>query len=193
MAVPIPGLFNTGVDGAGTVLAGGSDDPHYTINELSDAAAKVMTNPHGSWIANDTNSKWIWANADGQPVNVTYTFATTFDLTGYDLSTVSISGRWATDNAGDELFVNGTATGQTSAGFGSWTSFTIPNSELVSGVNTIEFEVRDFGVIAGFRAEISGTGDLAVAAVPEAGSTMVLGLISAGALFLSRSRLQIAR
>ena len=82
MAVPIPGLFNTGVDGAGTVLAGGSDDPHYTINELSDAAAKVMTNPHGSWIANDTNSKWIWANADGQPVNVTYTFATTFDLTG---------------------------------------------------------------------------------------------------------------
>jgi hypothetical protein len=37
-AEPIPGLFNTGVNDAGTPLAGGSVDPHYSLIQSADPA-----------------------------------------------------------------------------------------------------------------------------------------------------------
>ena len=41
-----------------------------------------MSSIPGSYIANDSSSRWIWENSNGQPTNVIRTFRTTFDLTG---------------------------------------------------------------------------------------------------------------
>ena len=66
----------------------------------------------GSWVNNTSTRRWIWETAAGTPVNVTRTFRTTFDLTGLDASTASLSGLWAADNAGLDIFINGAATGK---------------------------------------------------------------------------------
>ena len=95
LAVPIE-LFNTGVDSSGTVLADGASDPNYAI--LSPAQQAVVINESeipGTWLDNDSTSRWIWQTNTGDPTNVTLTFRTTFDLTGLDPNTAEITGRWA--------------------------------------------------------------------------------------------------
>ena len=67
-------------------------------------------------------------------------------------ATVAISGRWSTDNFGDDIILNGVSTGQTKGGFTTWGPFSL-NSGFIAGVNTIDFVIRDVGVISGFRAE----------------------------------------
>ena len=177
-AVPITGLFNTGVDNSGTALPNGSTDSHYLI--LETAASAIVVNPNAAWIPNDLVSKWIWQTISGQPINVTRTFQTTVDLTGFDLNTVAISGRWSTDNFGRDIVLNGARTSQTAGGFSFWTNFSL-NSGFVPGINTIDFIVQDVGVVSGFRAEISGQGELLSAPEPT-----TLALISLGVLGIWR-------
>jgi hypothetical protein len=168
-------LFNTGVDSSATVLAGGSSDPHYNV--LSPAGpAKVITSPNGSWLANDAVSKWIWVNADALPAG-SFTFRTTFDMTGLDLLSAVITGRWSTDNIGTNILVNGTSTGQTSGGFSSFTAFSISAALLVPGVNTIDFLVTDQGSPGSFRAEFlthTANASTQPPGVPDSGSTLIL-------------------
>jgi hypothetical protein len=40
-----------------------------------------------------------------------YIYETTFDVTGFDPSTVRLIGRWATDNEGVNILINGISTG----------------------------------------------------------------------------------
>jgi hypothetical protein len=175
-AVPILGLFTTGVDDTNALLAGGATDTHYAILETSTNAV-VMTTFPASWILNDATSQWVWQFKDGTPIgspgsHLVLTFETTFDLTGLDPSTASISGTWATDNTGLDILINGVSTGQTSSGFTSFSMFNI-SSGFVGGVNTLRFVVDDFGLRAGFRVgSIAGTAD-SVSAIPEP-STLAL-------------------
>ena len=112
----------------------------------------------------------MWETETGQPTNVTRTFRLTFDLTGLDPSTATITGQWATDNFGPDILINGMSTGNTSGGFGSFTAFSV-SSGFVDGINTLDFVVQDFGVIAGFRVgEISGM------AVPAPATFLLLAL-----------------
>lgn len=175
-ALPIT-VFNTGVNSTGTVLAGGSLDTHYSIVGAGGPNALVISAAlPGSWLANSSTSKWIWQNADGQPVNVDRTFRISFDMTGLDLSSAVLLGRWATDNTGLDILVNGVSTLQTNSGFSAWTNFSIGNSLLLSGINNVDFVVHDFGGIAGFRAEFTTAtaNAAAVPSVPEASSTLLL-------------------
>ncbi len=153
-AVPILGLFTTGVDDTNALLAGGATDTHYAILETSTNAV-VITVPNGSWVPPNTTSQWVWQTSAGTPTgtaanHLVLTFETTFDLTGLDPSTASISGTWATDNTGLDILINGVSTGQTSSGFTSFSMFNI-SSGFVGGVNTLRFVVDDFGLRAGFR------------------------------------------
>ena len=73
-AVPIPGLFNTGVDNSNTPLAGGSVDPHYALIASADPAfpgpAAIIASviPAAYWISNNATSKWIApANDENYP------------------------------------------------------------------------------------------------------------------------------
>ena len=169
--VEIPDLFPTGVDDSGMVLPGGATDPHYFILETGGFGI-VVSKPHDTWARNDTNSKWIWETATGQPTNVTRTFRLTFDLTGLDPSTATITGEWATDNTGLDILINGMSTGNTSGGFSSFTRFFIGvDAGFVDGINTLDFVVLDFGSISGFRVgEISGM------ALPAPATFLLLGL-----------------
>jgi len=188
-AVPIPGLFNTGVDGSGTVLPGNSADPHYTLstNFLPGFSTAIVTSSiHPNWLANNSVSKWIApagnANADfPDPVGNLYIYTTTFDLTGLDPSTATITGGSLSDNGGT-IFLNGANTGF-SPGFWFLASvlsapFTI-NTGFVAGVNTLEFKINNepFGGTnpTGLRVELTGTADAASAPIPEPSTILLLG------------------
>jgi hypothetical protein len=186
-AASIPGLFNTGVDGTGNVLPLGSIDPHYNVVEVSDPAV-IMTIIPDSYVDNSSTSSWIWENANGQPINVTRTFRTTFDLTGLIPSTASISGFWATDNIGLDILINGISTSLTNPGFASFTPFTI-SSGFTNGVNVLDFVVNDFGAISGFRVDgIAGTAD-PTQSIPT--PALLPGLLGMGTAIIRKRRQEV--
>jgi len=159
-------VFNTGVDANGVPLAGGSVDPHYTLIKSADA---TLTGPdaivtsqiaEGLWVAQSDVSKWIAPSANqsypgASPCNTagTYAYRTTFDLTGYDPATLKIDGKWAADNSGTDIRLNGVSLGLTAGGYAPLTSFTI-QSGFVAGKNTLEFEILDGGCPNGLRVEL---------------------------------------
>ena len=162
---PILGLFNTGVDGAGVPRTNGDAETHYLLlSAPADAATnlRVATEangfPVGYWLPDNLTSAWIGPNSDGQlnsPVG-TYDYRISFTLpVGADLSSVSITGRWATDNPG-AILVDGGPTGNTSADFSAYTPFTLnsSNATFTTGVNTLDFLVTNtlFGP-TGLRVE----------------------------------------
>jgi hypothetical protein len=164
-AATITSLFNTGVDASGVSLANNVDDPHYVIASVpsGSSADRTVTSadgfPVGPWIGDSSISTWIRPNNSGDtdPVGL-YFFETTFDLTGFVLNTVSINGRWATDNSG-LIYVNRVSTGQTASSFTSWTAFSIANNLLLSGLNVLDFVLTNdsgsSGNPVGLRVEIT--------------------------------------
>lgn len=189
-AAPIS-VFSTGVNNGGVGLAPGATDTHFTINEAANANA-ILVSPHPNWLPNSTTSAWIWQQSNGQPTNVVRTFKTTFDLTGLDPNTAVINGSWATDNEGLSIKLNGVNTGVAPllgllvSHFQSLHAFSI-TSGFISGLNTLEFEIRDGGTISGFRAELSGTADLATP-LPAAVPLFLTGLGMLGAAAWRRRR-----
>jgi hypothetical protein len=171
-AAPIPKLYSTGVKDDGTPLGNATKDPHYTLVESADTAFPgpdlfTLTPgfPVGPWLAEGPSSRWIAprpqqgiGNNEGQ-----YIIRTTFDLTGFDPNKAKITGKWAVDNSGADIVINGISTGlANNAGFGGFTDFTIETG-FIEGVNTIEFVVINApsGINpTGFRAELRGTVEL---------------------------------
>lgn len=165
---PIPDLYSTGLDDARAPLADGAVDPHYTLIENPDVQStdaivqdtSVFPISDGTWLPVSSTSKWIGPkfNTVDSAVGI-FVYRTTFDITDRDPSTVIIEGRWSTDNAGNEIRVNGVATANApNTGFNLWTPFAIKGTEvdLVAGVNTIDFVVENVAAIGytGLRAEI---------------------------------------
>jgi len=74
-------LFNTGVNASGTILAGGSSDPHWTIvsgTGINTPQAAVVVNDQSGLglYTQDSISRWIWVNAAGTgAINTRTTFA----------------------------------------------------------------------------------------------------------------------
>jgi hypothetical protein len=186
----VAGLFDSGRGNNNAVLPDGASDPHYLITVNPDGAplipaitqdSTVFPIVAGPWVANTDKSKWIGPQlntvgsagdpTDGGEGPGVYVYSTTFDLTGFDLSTVRISGSWATDNEGTGISVNGTATGLTNAGgFPSLTQFTISsaNATFKTGLNTLEFKLRNASPgYTGLRVEgLAGFGNINAGTVP---------------------------
>lgn len=177
----IPTLFNTGVNSLGKPLADGTvGDSHYTLvavptSTTSDIRVRTSVGGYpingipGFWLGDDTASAWVGPNNDSSvtgPQFGTWVYQTAFDLTGFDLATTSIAGRWAADDYGS-IALNGNATGfaiassypgTTIAGYNTWFDFTI-NSGFVSGINTLEFTViNSGGGPTGLRVEFEQNG-----------------------------------
>ena len=134
--------------------------------------------PIGPYSGDDGLSAWIGPNNDAQldgPVGL-YDYQTTFDLTGFDASTASITGGWSSDNNGVEILINGVDSGNAATDFAQFglgfAPFTI-SSGFLPGVNTIDFIVNNGGGPTALRTELTGTAD--VAAVPEPTSMVLLG------------------
>ncbi len=183
-AEPIPGLFNTGLDAGAALLEGnGQVDGHYQLVESPDdgfpGPEAVSLNPGfpvGPWLEEGPDSRWIAPSASQNIGNAPgfYTYRTTFDLSAFDISTVRITGRWATDDGGRDIIVNGVSTNLSAGGFTNWTDFEL-TQDFVQGTNTLEFVLENGGEAAnptGLRVEMSGEGEfLTEANIPGLFST----------------------
>ena len=152
---PIPTLFNTGVDANRVALVDGALDFHYATPVNPDTGSAYSTVEDstvfpivaGPWLLDTASSKWVGPqlNTAGSAVGF-YTYRTTFDLTDRDPGTVFIIGRWASDNSGRDILVNGVSTGNPqSPTFAGYTTFNIStsNASFLPGVNTIDFVVEN--------------------------------------------------
>jgi hypothetical protein len=162
-------LFNTGVDDEGVVLEGAATDPHYTLVESAEASlpgpdAVVTTHiADGYWLAQSEVSKWIAPSPNqsypgATPCNAsgTYVYRTSFDLTGYDPTTLTISGGWAADNSGADIRLNGLGLSLPAGSYTPLSTFTIA-SGFLPGVNTLDFVVTDVGCPNGLRVELAAS------------------------------------
>jgi hypothetical protein len=183
-------LYGTGLNVYHNALVNSSTDLHYFVKETG-AAAQLASNT-SQYYPNDNNSQWIWENSNGLPVNVTRSFVTTFDLSDFDYTTAVINGAWGTDNQGVDILVNGTSTGITLPGvlypnFQQMNNFTISEG-FQHGINTLEFVIKDDGVISAFRAQLAGSAD--IQNVPEPSLFL---LFSTGFLSLTFFRIKKIR
>ena len=153
------GLFNTGVDDAGNPLGGGAIDPHYRLITNPDGGApnaRLHDPAAPGWIPNEGGSRWLGPRASTAAApNGIYTYRTTVNLTGRDLASVRLAGRWAGDDFA-QISVNGVVTPllNTNLWFG-WTPFAITaaNAALVAGTNNLDFVVQNTGTWTGLRVE----------------------------------------
>ena len=226
--VEVVPTFNTGVDNNQIVLADGVPDPHFTLisvpsGPLTAPVAKTVgfpLSPLGGWAAPNSTSAWITPTApvgpwtppvarlgtsvsgDG-PVG-TYLYRTSFDLSGYSLSSpIFLSGLWAADNTGlsvrlnpqNDPLNNGDLV---AAGYGTYTAvpdfgFTDANFQVQSffaisgfqaGINTLEFLIHNNDAQTGLRV------DYVVEATPvpepSAWALMTLGMAGVGLLLCQR-------
>jgi len=205
----IPTLFNTGVDQFGQPLPDLSlADSHYQLVSVPGATSQIMVRngggfPVGPWLGPDSLSAWIGPNDPGNqyPNDLNgpagpYDYQTTFSLTGFDPSSVVISGGinggWSTDNQGVAILLNGHQVWGPNdyddgdlSGHVQFTQFfpfsiignSLPNGAYLNpGSNTLDFIVYNDpnpgggDNPTGLRVEMTGTADYAW----TAGSTAII-------------------
>ncbi len=183
--------------GAGNVriTTGNTPDANWTVDQIDAGPAPAIvttpsdTNWYGGWVDNGPASDWIArTSTDTNNGSGPYTFHNTFDLTGYDLSTVGLSGVWAIDDQGT-LDLNGNLVA--TLGNGAWTGLTAFSIDTGSpffnqGLNTLNITITsDDNYLEAVRLGGIVTGDLSGA--PEPSTTfLLLGGFAAAALKLRR-------
>jgi len=197
-AAPLADVFipSTGID----ILGDGIDD-YYQITYLPSGPltptapaylalnqATICPGAGGCWVTGGS-SYWISVTnlQDGEQMPVgRYLYRTTFDLTGFNHSTLVISGWWAADGWASNIFINGQPTGATTydpqpnkmVNYSSLAPMLIthescPGGCFVPGLNELILEVNNGGWETGVRAEISGLAELS-AHTPEPGTWALL-------------------
>jgi hypothetical protein len=164
--VPIPGLYNTGVDDQHLPLEDFEPEQHYEMTVFPQDAVTPPTAlggpPSPPWAENSGSSRWIGPDnspaGEGPPGD--YEFTIDFDLTGLDPASAVIMGMWSADNTGSDILLNGVATGNAQSGsFPFLSPFEISVTEgdaFLPGVNTLTFRVNNAGDAnnpAGLRVE----------------------------------------
>ncbi len=150
-AAVISTLRNTGWNAAGTVLLNHNDvDTNFTATLVpsgSSTLVAAVSGIPGTWLGNNSTSRWISAANPGNDPAGAYTIKQTFSLTGFNHLTASFSGRWASDN-GATMWLNGTQISSTLPAapgtntFSAWKSFSA-TSGFLSGLNTIEYRITN--------------------------------------------------
>lgn len=182
---PIPGLYNTGVANDHRSLSEDQTDPHYvwlpngpSIFPSFPAYATTTAGgfPVPPWLPDSVASTWISGGTDTiMRGGTSFVAQTRFDLTGFNPATARIRGRWAADNRGTTIVLNGAVVSTPPApSFDLWTDFTI-SSGFVAGINTLQFYIfNELDLTqpqgqnpAGLRVELGGTAEFDCgAAVP---------------------------
>lgn len=163
-----PGPFGTGLDAGGAPLAQDAVDPHYEIVGSAvfgpAAFAKLSGAPidNGAWINDSTASTWLVPALDfffvDQPgLTDSITYRTTFDLSAFSAPAWRIDGRWAADDSGLTIRLNGAVVpGVPVAQADRWAAFSI-TSGILPGLNTLEFTTFSTVSPTGLRVEMTTT------------------------------------
>jgi len=195
-AVPIT-IYNTGTAASGV-------DPYYRITATTDPTVSGNTNAYvdtssaGGWASAISGTHWINPSASGngsQSFGIySYTYSTTFDLTGLDPATATLSGFLQADDVVTLLLNGKQVSGSNIGTYTRPTAFSIDSqysADFLSGINTLSFVVNNSGNYAtGFDASVSGT---ALSATPEVGSfamISVAGMLLTGVGVLRKRRQQ---
>lgn len=163
-AATISSLFNTGVDNTGAVLPHGTvGDPHYSLVSTpsgTTSQTRIITSAggypvsSGLYTTDNSISRWIGPNNDDDlnGSDGDYVYRTSFVLDGNDPNSASITGNWATDNPGVDILLNEQSLGLQSILFTASSPFTI-NRGFISGVNVLDFVVRNLSGPTALRVE----------------------------------------
>ena len=187
--LPIEGLFNTGVDEFGNVLATGQLEQNYTMTGPS-SPAQVMT-PHPFYIGAPAGSAWIGpASGDVTSPDGDYTYSIMFDMTGLDIATAMISAQVSSDNTTRVLFNDNLLSFDNgSRGYLTLTDLLIEDG-FMSGLNTLSFVVSNepYEGINPSGLLIANLVGSAMAHVPEPATAALLAFGLTGLAFAGRRR-----
>lgn len=180
IAAPIT-VHNTGVNGSDSLVAAGAQVSFWTLaSEPAGASEAIGGNPfryhNGAYFADTATAAWVAPTASGNAgVGGNYTYALTFDLTGLDPTSASISGIFGTDNNGS-ISLNGNAPVATTSfgGFGSTTAFSF-TSGFVAGLNTIDVTTNNGGDPTAFFVQFNSAA-ASTSGVPEPSTMLMVGL-----------------
>jgi hypothetical protein len=143
----------------GQFLSGGDEDPHWrvvdsTSEEVKGPGYAIVCSPLKHHLANEPQkSQWVTVNSDVNfncLPNVMYTFQTDVDLTGYDLSTVTVVANILVDNGVTGIRINGRP-----IKFKPWIDIEVDvvyrqveiTDGFVDGLNQIEFDVWNGNIV----------------------------------------------
>ncbi|MCX7866843.1 hypothetical protein [Limisphaera sp. VF-2] len=204
-AISVSGLYNTGVDDSGQVIPLHAAELHWVVQGPVDTVYRVPivyhSPGHQAWVTPPEGSAWIGPNPTEStwphdpPGLYTYKLEFIVDLGGIDPQTLTLVGRWASDNW-SEIWFNGEDTGYARDlwGFVDLQWFSIQGGFL-DGVNTLVVKVlnqewggnptgllvSDLQIIqGGLPIPPPGT------SVPDAGGTFGLLLAGIGAVVAVR-------
>jgi hypothetical protein len=188
-ASAILGVCGTGfTDGTCSTQAGlGSIDGNWSLSSSAESiigtdafVTDTSQFPFPIWLPDTSTGQWIGPQDRGVEANDApglYTYTESFDLTGFNLTTVILSGQFAVDNSA-ELFLNGVDTGIGASSFTTLASISL-TSGFNQGLNVLTFVVTNgpgpTGNPTGLFVELSGTGTQGVT-TPEPASFAFMGL-----------------
>ncbi|MCG6537153.1 MAG: hypothetical protein L7F78_21195, partial [Syntrophales bacterium LBB04] len=150
---------------AGTLLVSGSDTPgSYSLSGpeggTTPVAVSLPASPwaKGSWMAPSTDQIWDPSVSHGNKEG-TYTYTTTFNLTGLNPLTAVLNGTWAADNS-VTAWLNGAPVASlpdNSASFTTLNALSI-TSGFKPGKNTLSFKVVNDPQLYGGSIQPNPTG-----------------------------------
>jgi hypothetical protein len=205
--------ISTGTNGSGAVLANGAVDPYWLISVAGGAFnPAVVLYPSdqccGMESANTTRAKWInnvtnpnSPNPDGWNNDPYTVVRRTFDLSGYDPTTLSITGVWRAADGVIGAFLNGnllftsplfTASGDQNTGnWGADNPFVVAlgSASFNAGVNTLDFQLETLnGVYDGLYLDATVTGQVSTAPEPASIVLVATGLLAIAGVAARRRR-----
>lgn len=193
-AATITTLYSTGVDNAGVSTTGNGVDLHWTLaGGTAYTGGANGSYPIGPWVSESATSRWITPtnNAADNNATTSFTYSTTFSLTGFQVTSASFSGKFAADDQVTSILLNGTAIGAIGGGYTSFTSFDSTGGLFVAGLNTLTFVTLNSGSgPTGLNVELSGN----ATAVPEPATwgLMITGFGMVGFAARRRTRAVVA-
>ena len=142
-AATITGLFATGVDDSGNVLAEGAVDSHWVVNGATQGI--VYDNALYNLPA---DARFIGQLPGGDYSTNPNTYSTTFTVSG-DLSTANLSGLFEADNFAS-IYLNGhllaaDIPATVYENFQTFTSFSASADDFVADLNTLSVVLTDTG------------------------------------------------
>ena len=160
----IPFVRSTGTDTSGSLLAEGAVDPNWTVTKPGAATAiqAFATKGDPIWFPNRNSSRWISSKPDATTTDLpgSYTYRTSFDLTGFDPTTVQLQMQISVDDELVDVKLNNQSLGlKITTGespFISSHGMQISNG-FISGINTLEFIVVNQGTVSnptGIQAQL---------------------------------------